>query len=105
MSDNLEEMLEQSEEEWAEIDKKVALREKKDKKIISMYCAENRSADVFNIIELLEKYNGMPDHDSEIVQEFKAQYPKMLKVKTLKSFMDIQLIYHGYLDSGGESDE
>ena len=102
MNDNLEEMMEQSEEEWAEIEKQIAQREKKDKKIISMYCAENRLADVVNIIELLEKHNGMPDHDREVVQEFKKQYPQMLTVKVLKSFMDVQLIYQGYLESGGE---
>lgn len=105
MENNLEQMMQESESEWADIEKKIAFREKLDKKIISIYCSQNKEADIIHIVELLEKYNGMPLHDKEIIASFKNEYPENLKVRTIHDFLDIQDIYKAYLESGGEADE
>ena len=77
MDENLEKEFHESESEWAEIEKNKAIRIQKDNRIISRYCAANREADIIHILQLLEKYKGMPNHDEEIVQAFKENYPSL----------------------------
>ncbi len=45
MNENLEKQFQESESEWAEIEKSTAIRKQKDKRIISQYCAVNNEAD------------------------------------------------------------
>ncbi|MBD5395897.1 MAG: hypothetical protein HDR71_16920 [Lachnospiraceae bacterium] len=104
MDENLEKQFQESEAEWAEIEEKKAIREKKDKRIISMFCASNNQADMVQILNLLEKHNGMPDHDKEVIVSFKECYPGSLTVKLLHSFLDVKDIYSQYLESGGKDD-
>lgn len=87
MDESLECMFQKSEEEWAEIDKLKAMREKKDRKIISIFCADNNPTDVFHTIELLNKY------------------PEKITVPLLHKYFDIKDLYKKYLESGGEYDE
>ena len=105
MDENLEKQFQESESEWAEIERLKAEREKKDKRIISQFCALNRQADMLQILELLEKHNGMPRHDKEIVNEFRKCYPEELNIKLIHSFLDVKDIYSLYLESGGDDDE
>lgn len=105
MDENLEKQFQESESDWAEIEKLKAEREKKDKKIISQFCASNKQADMVRILELLEKYNGMPSHDTEIVNEFRKCYPKNLSVKLIHNFLDVKDIYSQYLESGGDDND
>lgn len=105
MNRDLEELMQNSLDEWADIEERIARREKQDKKIISIYCSQNDRADVIHTIELLEKYNGMPQHDTDIINNFKEQYPKNLKVQTIHDFLDVQDIYSAYLESGGNADD
>ena len=105
MDDNLKQLMQESLDEWADIEKRQAEREKKDKKIISLYCSQNRQADIFQIIKLLMKFKGMAGHDKETVEEFKAKYPDQLNVKLLNDFLDVKDLYKEYLESGGENDE
>lgn len=103
MKTDLEYLMQESESEWADIEKKIAIREKQDRKIISIYCSQNKKADIIHTIELLEKYNGMPRHDQDIIANFKNEYPENLKIKTLHAFLDVKDIYEEYLESGGET--
>ena len=105
MDENLEKKFQESELEWAEIEKLKAEREKKDRRIISEFCASNKQADMVQILELLEKYNGMPKHDKDIVSEFENKYPEQLNVKLIHSFLDVKDIYNQYLESGGDDVE
>ncbi len=105
MDSNLEKKLQESEAEWADIERLKAAREKKDQKILSIYCAMNRPADIIHTIELLAKYNGLPQHDKEIVENFKNSYPDKITVKLLHAFLDTKDIYKEYLESGGSCDE
>ncbi|MEY8265146.1 hypothetical protein AALA79_02015 [Lachnospiraceae bacterium 64-25] len=105
MDENLEREFQESESDWAEIEKLKAEREKKDKRIISQFCASNKQADMVRILELLVKHNGMPGHDKEIVSEFKRCYPEELNVKLIHSFLDVKDIYSTYLESGGDDNE
>lgn len=101
MDEALEQQFQDSEKEWAEIERLKAIREKKDRRIISIFCAQNDPADMINILSLLEKYSGMPQHDKEIVYDFKRKYPNDLTVKIIHSFLDVMDIYSQYLESGG----
>lgn len=105
MDGSLEQKLQESEEEWAEIEKQKAQREKKDRKIISQYCAGYNRADMVQILELLEKHGGMPKHDKDIISEFKNNYPETLTTKLIHNFEDVKDIYSEYLESGGENDD
>lgn len=105
MDENLEKKFQESESEWAEIDRLITEREKKDKRIISQFCATNKQADMVRILKLLEKHNGMPKHDKEVVEEFKKNYPEELNIKLIHSFLDVKDIYSQYLESGGDDDE
>lgn len=105
MDETLEKEFQDSEEEWAEIERLKAIREKKDKRIISIFCANNDEVDMLRILNLLEKYPGMPSHDKEIVYEFKKNYPKELTVKLIHSFLDVMDIYSRYLESGGGTND
>ena len=105
MDENLERKLQESESEWANIEKQRAEREKKDRKIISEFCANNKKADIFQILLLLEKYDGMPDHDKDVVMEFKNNYPGNINTKQLYNFLDVKDIYSKYLESGGNINE
>lgn len=100
-----EKELNDSLDEWVNIDKAIAEREKKDRKIISRYCAENKRADIFGIVELLLKYDGMPQKDIDVVKTFKANYPDNLNTKLLVAFLDVKDIYRNILESGGEYDD
>ena len=102
MDENLEKDFQESESEWAEIEKKTAIRIQKDKRIISRYCAANKEADIFHTLQLLEKYKGMADHDEKIVNEFKNNYPKNLTVQMIHNFEDVKEIYREYLEYGEE---
>lgn len=101
MEETLEKKLQESEAEWAKLERLIAEREKKDKRIISEYCANNNSADIYNILELLEKYDGMPEYDKETVSEFKDNYPIKLTVNLIHRYEDLKDIYNEYLESGG----
>ncbi len=105
MDETLERKLQESEAVWAEIEKMTAEREKKDKRIISEYCASNNSADIYNILELLEKYDGMPEYDQETVTQFKANYPKLLTVNLIHRYEDLKDIYNEYLELGGQTND
>lgn len=105
MDDNLKQMIQESLDEWADIEQRQAEREKKDKRIISLYCSQNRQADVFQILELLVKFKGMAGHDKETVEDFKSKYPNKLDVKLLNDFLDVKDLYKEYLESGGDCDE
>lgn len=105
MDKELEKEFQESEEEWAKIEQQKAEREKKDRKLISRFCASYEHADMVNIITLLEKYQGMPKHDKEIVTEFKSNYPSTLNVKQIHNFLDVKDIYSKYLESGGNADD
>ena len=103
MNENLEKQFQESESEWAEIEKSTAIRKQKDKRIISQYCAVDNEADIIHTLELLEKYRGMPEHDQEILSEFKKNYPKTLTVKVIHNFEDVRDIYQRYLEFGEEN--
>lgn len=103
MDENLEKQFQESESEWAEIEKNTEIRKKKDQRIISKYCATNKEADIVHILKLLEKHGGMPNHDEELLTEFKEHYPKTLTVKMIHNFEDIKDIYSEYLESGVEN--
>lgn len=105
MDGKLEQELQESAEEWANIKKMEAERVKKDNKIISMFCAENHPADIYTTIQLLLKYNGMPTHDKETVEEFNKKYPGDLNIDLLHRYLDLKDIYHEYLELGGECDD
>ena len=105
MDEKLEMQFQESEADWAEIEKLTAEREKKDKRIISEFCASNKQADMVRILDLLEKYNGMAEHDKKIVNEFRKCYPKDLSVKIIHNFLDVKDIYSRYLESGGDDNE
>lgn len=99
----LAEQCQESLDEWAEIEKTEAERRKKDNRIVSNYCAENKEADIIHILELLDKHKGaMPKHDEIIVDTFKHNYPKTLTVKMIVEFEDIKDIYSEYLEMGDE---
>lgn len=102
MDENLEKDIQESLDDRARIEKELAEREKKDLKIISRFCAENNSADMYNILTLLEKYNGIADHDKRTVEDFRQSYPGKLTVKLISMFNDVKDIYSRYLESGGE---
>lgn len=103
MDENLEKQFQESENEWAVIEKSIAIRKQKDKRIISAYCAKNKDADIYHILQLLAKYHGMPSHDEEMLKEFKENYPKTLTVQMIHNFEDIKDIYQEYLESGEEN--
>lgn len=103
MDKELETRMQESEEEWAKIQKEIALREKKDQRIISEFCASNDPADIVHSIELLEKFPGMPIHDKEAVDEFKEVFPKKLTVPILHKYLDVKDIYREFLESGEEN--
>lgn len=105
MDDNLKQLMQESLDEWADIQKRQAEREQKDKKIISLYCSQNSQADIFQIIKLLMKFKGMAGHDKATVEEFKEKYPDKLDIKLLYDFLDVKDLYKEYLESGGENDE
>ena len=105
MDKDIKKLTEESFEEWADIEQKQAEREKKDKKIISLYCSQNLQADVFQIIELLMKFKGMAGHDKDTVMAFKEKYPDKLNIKLLHDFLDVKDLFKEYLESGGTGDE
>lgn len=105
MSDDLLDQLQESEREWAEIEKTTALRSEKDKKIISRFCAENDYADIKRTLDLLKKHQGLPQHDRDVVKSFESAYPDKLTVLGIHQFIDVRDIYGCYLESGGESDD
>lgn len=105
MNEKYHELINESEEEWAEIQKNTATRKKKDERIISMFCAENPASDINRTLELLEQYEGMPDHDKKIIKKFKDEYPKELSLSSILGFLDTTDIYHKYLESGGGAND
>ncbi len=92
-------------DEWSDIERLIEERTKKDKKIISKFCANNDSADIFHILELLEKHKGLPEHDRETVKMMKLKYPKELDCRLLNDYLDMTEIYNKYLESGGGCDD
>lgn len=103
--DDIKAMMQESLADRAIIEQNLAERDKKDRKIISLYCARNKEADIIRIIELLLKFNGMAGHDKETIREFKTKYPDKLNVKLLNDFLDVKDLYKEYLESGGDDDE
>lgn len=104
--------VQESEEEWAdierlkrELEKKSELRTKKDERIIREFCAKNKYADIIRTLELLEKNQGIAKWDREIVQQFKEKYPNELTVPMIQQMMDVKDLYREYLESGGECDD
>lgn len=91
--------------EWAKIEQQQAEREDKDKKIISAYLAQNNGADILRTLELLKKYEYMPDHDIEVIKEFEEHFPKKLTTPILSRYLDVADIYSQYLESGGKNDD
>lgn len=86
--------------EWADIRKRETMRIQKDRRIISKYCAQNDRPDILHTLQLLEKYNGMPSHDEDIVLKFKENYPKTLTIEMICDFEDLREIYKEYLENG-----
>lgn len=105
MNDELEKRMQDSEIEWAKIQELTAERQRKDKRIISEFCAANDEADIKRTLDLLNKYNGMPNHDKEIVNEFNTSYPRELTVKLIHNFLDVKDLYRKFLESGGDDNE
>lgn len=105
MTSDLHTELQSSLEEREKIEEALAIRDKKDRKLISAYCAENDPADIYRILDLLIKFNGLPDYDRETVESFKNGYPGKLSVKLILAFEDIMDIYSKFLESGGNDDE
>lgn len=112
MEKNIKGLIQESFEEWADLEKKEAELEKekqnrarKDQLIISKYCASHKKADMFHIAELLIKYDGMPKGDRDIVIIFKEKYPDDISLSELNDFLDVQDLYRDYLESGGENDD
>lgn len=105
MDDNIAKGLQESLSEWSTIDKLIAERESKDKRIISTFCAANDPADMMQILDLLEKHKGMPKHDKDIVYEFRDKYPFDLNTKLISNFLDVKDIYSQYLESGGGNND
>lgn len=98
--------LQDSLKEHAEIQERLDIRNKKDQKLISMFCAQNEEADVINTVMLLEKYNGLPEHDRQKIKEIKALYPAgKMTVRHIVDFIEIQNIYAPILESGGNVDD
>lgn len=105
MSEELDTLLQESAKQWAKIEELKAQQEKKDRKAISMFCAENAPDDITRVLELLIKRGGLPEHDKEIVVEFKEKYPEKLTVALILEFYDVKDIYKRYLESGGYDNE
>lgn len=103
MDENLEKQFQESENDWADIQRKTDIRNQKDRRIISQYCAKNKEADIIHTLKLLEKFKGMPNYDEELLNEFRENYPKTLTVKMIHDFEDIKDIYREYLESGEEN--
>lgn len=104
MDDVLEKQVQESEEEWAEIEKTIKIREQKDKDIISHFCANNY-ADIARTLELLKKHKGMPKHDQERVNTFDKHYPDNITLKDILGYLDVKDIYRQFLESGGENND
>ena len=105
MDNTIENQLQESLEEWADIEKLTYERQNKDKKIISKFCAENKAADIYHTLKLLEKYSGLASHDRETVEMMKSKYPQELDAKLLYDYLNMRDIYSDYLESGGECDD
>lgn len=112
MDKRIQEDMQSSMEEWADIqEQKYKLeqrekeRKKKDQQIISRYCASSTKADIFRTLELLLKFGGLPRHDEEIANNFKEAYPKDLTLAKIAEFEDMKMIYKKQLESGGEYDD
>lgn len=105
MSYTLREEIEESLSEHAEIEKRLYNRELKDRKIISRYCADNSKTDIERTLDLLDQYEGMPDHDRETVNTFRKMYPNELTIKIIEEFSDVQDIYSRYLMNGGDDND
>lgn len=105
MDKELQEMIQESQEEWADIEKTKSIRKKKDLRIVSTFCALNNEADIIRTLELLDKHKGLPKHDKENMDTFKTNYPKELTVDDVANYLDFTDIYRRYLESGGEADE
>lgn len=105
MNGELKELIQASKEEWADIQKQISERERKDKIIISKICAKNDYADVVNIIRLLKKHNGLPEHDQQTIDEMEKNYPKKLTLDLLERYFDVVDVYSDYLENGGDEDE
>lgn len=102
MGISFEDEIQQSLSEWAEIEKKQELRQKKDERLISQFCADNSHADVIRTLNLLEKYKGMPKHDCERVISFKNNYPDNITVQDIAGYQDVTDLYARYLELGGK---
>ena len=105
MDEKLKNDLNKSLEEWADIEKRRALQEKKDRQIISIYCAKNDISDVYRTIELLKKHRGMPSYAKETVITFEENYPNSLTAQIICDYEDTKDIYKDYLEKGGDEDE
>ena len=109
MDKDLIDQFQDSEVEWAdiqrlryELEEKERKRTLKDQNIISRYCGKNDYADITTTLELLLKYPGLAKHDQETVEKFKECYPKKLTVGMIHEYEDVVDIYSEYLESGGE---
>lgn len=105
MEQAFEERLQESLTQWSEIDQITLERQRKDKRLISEFCAMNNKADIIRILTLLIKYGGLPEHDREVVETFERNYPKSLTTKMIAEFNDVRDIYSEYLESGGIDNE
>ena len=109
MDKDLVDQFQESEIEWADIQKLQYQLEKnrekrliKDQAIISRYCGSNSYADIISTLELLLKYPGLAKHDHETIQKFKESYPSELTVELIHKYEDILDVYSEYLESEGE---
>lgn len=102
MGNEIQEALQESVEEWAKIEKLEAVRKKKDQRIISKYCADNDPADIYRILKLLNRLDGLPSHDKETIKSFESKYPNNLSTKLILEFEDVKDIYSKYLEQEGK---
>lgn len=102
---NLDELMQESAAEWKNIERLKAEREKKDKKIISMFCAENNPSDILKTYKIIIKNQGIPHADKEVVKNFKENYPDSLSIPLILEYKDIIEIYSNILETGGIEDE
>lgn len=105
MTNELQNLLQESVDKWGEIEESMAMQEKKDQKIISKYCADNDPSDIFSTLNLLNKHKGLPLHDKDTVKNFESKYPDKLTTKLILEFEDVKDIYRKYLESGGSDNE
>lgn len=104
MSSTLQEKLQESLNEWENIQRAIKEQKAKDAKIIRDFCSKNTGADIRKTISHLLNYDGISSSDRAIVERFKNMYPDSLTTEGLKEFTEVRHGYREYLLNGGDDD-